>query len=81
MYLLVHTLFIYEECVLRETTLNSNFKLQFNPVPMNTFTSTRRQLIADILDSHLSFEAVRATATWDELTCLEQMTLEELVDM
>lgn len=48
---------------------------------MNTFQATRRQLIADILNSHLSFEAVRATATWDELTCLEQMTLEELVDM
>ena len=81
MYLLVHTLFIYEECVLRETTLNSNFKLQFNPVPMNTFTSTRSQLIADILDSHLSFEAVRATTEWEELTCLEQMTLEDLIEM
>ena len=79
MYLLVHTLFIYEECVLRETTLK--LKLQLNPFPMNAFASTRRQLIADILNSHLSFEAVRATATWDELTCLEQMTLEELVDM
>ena len=41
----------------------------------------RRQLIADILTSHLSFEPVRATATWDELTCLEQMTMEELLDM
>jgi hypothetical protein len=81
MYLLVHTLFIYEECVLRETTLNSNFKLQLNPVPMNTFTSTRSQLIAELLDSHLSFEAVRATSTWDELTCLEQMTMEDLMDM
>ena len=66
----------------RVYTLNlSYFKLQFNPFPMNAFASTRRQLIADILNSHLSFEAVRATATWDELTCLEQMTLEELVDM
>jgi len=68
--------------VKRVYTLNlSYFKLQFNPFPMNAFASTRRQLIADILNSHLSFEAVRATATWDELTCLEQMTLEELVDM
>ena len=48
---------------------------------MNTFTSTRRQLIADILDSHLSFDAVRATTEWEELTCLEQMTLEDLVEM
>lgn len=48
---------------------------------MSAFANTRRQLIADILNSHLSFEAVRATSTWDELTCLEQMTLEELVDM
>ena len=43
--------------------------------------SLRRQLIADLLNSHLSFETVRATSTWDELTCLEQMTLEELLDM
>jgi len=41
----------------------------------------RRQLIADLLDSHLSFDAVRATTAWDELTCLEQMTLEDLIDM
>ena len=41
----------------------------------------RRQLIADLLDLHLSFDAVRATAEWDELTCLEQMTMEELLDM
>ena len=60
---------------------HSNFKLQLNPFPMNAFASTRRQLIAELLDSHLSFEAVRATSTWDGLNCLEQMTLEELVDM
>ena len=48
---------------------------------MNAFASTRSQLIAELLDSHLSFEAVRATSTWEELNCLEQMTLEELVDM
>jgi hypothetical protein len=48
---------------------------------MQTFAQLRRQLIADILDSHLSFDAVRATTEWDELTCLEQMTLEDLVDM
>ena len=48
---------------------------------MNTFTSTRRQLIAELLDSHLSFEAVRATSTWEDLNCLEQMTLEDLMDM
>ena len=48
---------------------------------MQTFAQLRRQLIADILDSHLSFAAVRATTEWDELNCLEQMTLEDLVDM
>ena len=56
----------------------SNFKLQFI---MNTFTDVRSQLIAELLDSHLSFESVRATATWDEMSCLEQMTLEDLMDM
>ena len=54
-------------------------KLQFNL--MQNFADIRRQLIADILDSHLSFDAVRATTDWDELTCLEQMTLEDLIDM
>ena len=48
---------------------------------MQTFAATRRQLIADILDSHLSFDAVRATTEWDDLNCLEQMTLEDLIDM
>ena len=48
---------------------------------MQTFAQLRRQLIADLLDSHLSFDAVRATTEWDELNCLEQMTLEDLVDM
>lgn len=57
------------------------FKLQFKPFAMQTFAATRRQLIADILDSHLSFDSVRACADWDELTCLEQMTLEDLIDM
>ena len=47
---------------------------------MSAFANTRRQLIADILDSHLSFEAVRSTTEWEELTCLEQMTLEDLLD-
>jgi len=63
----------------QHSTQTSNFNS--NLVPMNTFTSTRSQLIADILDSHLSFDAVRATTEWDELTCLEQMTLEDLMDM
>ena len=54
------------------------FKLQFT---MDMHKSIRRQLIADILDSHLSFDAVRGTTDWDELTCLEQMTLEDLIDM
>ena len=68
--------------VKRVYTLDTlNLKLQFNPFPMQTFAATRRQLIADILDSHLSFDAVRATTEWDDLTCLEQMTLEDLVDM
>jgi hypothetical protein len=48
---------------------------------MQTFANTRLQLIADILDSHLSFDAVRATTEWEELTCLEQMTLEDLIEM
>ena len=78
MYLLLHTLFIYEECVVRETTLN--VKLQFNPFLMSAFANTRRQLIADILDSSLTFEAARGTTDWEALTCLEQMTLEDLLD-
>ena len=41
----------------------------------------RLQLIADLLDTHLSFDAVRATSEWDDLTCLEQMTLEDLLEM
>ena len=53
----------------------------FNSTIMQTFADTRRQLIADLLDLHLSFDAVRATAEWDELTCLEQMTLEDLIEM
>ena len=48
---------------------------------MQTFAQLRRQLIADILDSHLSFDAVRATTEWEDLNCLEQMILEDLVDM
>ena len=48
---------------------------------MQNFAAIRRQLIADILDSHLSFDSVRATTDWEELTCLEQMTLEDLIDM
>ena len=63
-----------------QDTLETFFKLQFN-LPMQTFADTRRQLIADLLDLHLSFDAVRATAEWDELTCLEQMTLEDLIEM
>ena len=56
----------------------SNFNS--TPVPMNTFENTRRQLIADILDSSLTFEAARGTTEWEALTCLEQMTLEDLLD-
>ena len=48
---------------------------------MQTFAQLRRQLFADILDSHLSFDAVRATTEWEDLNCLEQMTLEDLIDM
>ena len=47
---------------------------------MSAFANTRRQLIADILDSCLTFEAARATTEWEELNCLEQMTLEDLLD-
>ena len=63
-----------------KTLLDNNFS-NFNSITMQTFAQLRRQLIADILDSHLSFDAVRATAEWDELNCLEQMTLEDLIDM
>lgn len=48
---------------------------------MQNFADIRLQLIADLLDSHLSFDAVRATTDWEQLTCLEQMTLEDLLDM
>jgi hypothetical protein len=48
---------------------------------MQNLADIRRQLIADLLETHLSFDAVRATTEWDELTCLEQMTFEELIDM
>jgi hypothetical protein len=48
---------------------------------MQNFADIRRQLIADLLDTHLSFDAVRATSEWDDLTCLEQMTLEDLLEM
>ena len=57
-----------------------NLKLQLNPFPM-PYMSIRRQLIADLLDSHLSFDAVRATTEWEDLNCLEQMTLEDLIEM
>ena len=69
--------------ILRHSWKRLTFKLQFTmftPVDEKR-EATRRQLIAELLDSHLSFDAVRATAAWDELTCLEQMTLEDLIDM
>jgi len=40
----------------------------------------RRQLIADLLDTSINFEAIRSTSVWDELTCDEQMTLADLID-
>ena len=40
----------------------------------------RRQLIAELLDSHLSFDILTNTSAWDELTCDEQMTLADLID-
>jgi hypothetical protein len=52
----------------------------FNSFIMQAFANTRRQLIADILDSCLTFEAARGTTEWEELNCLEQMTLEDLLD-
>lgn len=52
----------------------------FNSFSMQAFANTRRQLIADILDSCLTFEAARGTTEWEELNCLEQMTLEDLID-
>ena len=52
----------------------------FNSFSMQAFANTRRQLIADILDSCLTFEAARGTTEWEELNCLEQMTFEDLLD-
>ena len=40
----------------------------------------RRQLIADLLDTSINFDAIRSTSAWDELTCDEQMTLADLID-
>jgi hypothetical protein len=48
---------------------------------MQNLANIRLQLIADLLETHLSFDAVRATSEWDDLTCLEQMTLEDLLEM
>ena len=68
-----------------KTLLDNNFS-NFNSNPMLTpadhkRNAIRRQLIEDLLESHLSFDHIRATTTWDEFTCLEQMTLEDLIDM
>ena len=63
--------------ILRHSWKRLTFKLQFT---MDMHQTIRRQLIADILDSHLSFDTVRACAAWDELTCDEQMTLADLID-
>ena len=63
----------------RVYTLNlsiTNFNL--NPFLMDK--NLRRQLIADLLTSSMDFELVTCTDVWDELTCDEQMTLEDLVD-
>ena len=40
----------------------------------------RRQLIADLLDSHIDLELLTCCAVWDELPCDEQMTLADLID-
>ncbi len=40
----------------------------------------RRQLIADLLTSSFDLDLVTCTDVWDELTCDEQMTLEDLID-
>ena len=40
----------------------------------------RLQLIADLLTSSFDFDLLTSTAEWDELTCDEQMTLEDLID-
>jgi len=50
----------------------SNFKIMDKHI--------RRQLIADLLDSHLSMDLITCTSAWDELTCDEQMTLADLID-
>lgn len=65
--------------VIYEPPLN-HFQTSIQSI-MQNFADIRLQLIADLLDSHLSFDAVRATTDWEQLTCLEQMTLEDLLDM
>ena len=55
----------------------SNVKLQISNLMDKHI---RRQLIADLLDSHLPMDILTCTAAWDELTCDEQMTLADLID-
>ena len=60
-------------------TLLETFKLQTsNPNHMDKHI--RRQLIADLIDSHLPMDILANTAAWDDLTCDEQMTLADLID-
>jgi hypothetical protein len=47
---------------------------------MQNYADIRRQLIADLIDTCLTFDAVRSTSAWDDLTCDEQMTLADLID-
>jgi hypothetical protein len=55
----------------------SNVKLQISNLMDKHI---RRQLIADLIDSHLPMDILANTSAWDELTCDEQMTLADLID-
>ena len=57
-------------------TLETFLKRQ-KPFPMDK--TMRRQLIADLLTSSMDLDLITCTAVWDELTCDEQITLEDLI--
>ena len=69
-----------EESIHTKTLLETFSHCQTsNSILMQTFADTRRQLIAELLDSSLPFSAITSTSEWDELTCDEQMTLADLI--
>ena len=72
MYLLVHTLFIYEEYIYKPplTTQNTMKNSLYNQAKLDAIIS---------LFDGLTFDQVTTTSEWDELTCNEQMTIEDLI--